>query len=35
MANIRIGIQLDIGIVWSTPSSSRPQPHWNTAVTTP
>ena len=35
MANIRIGSQLDIGSAWSTPSRSRPQPHWNTAVTTP
>ena len=35
MVNIRIGIQLDTGTAWSSPSSSAPQPHWKTAVTTP
>ena len=30
-----IGTNETIGSVWSTPNSSLPQPHWNTATITP
>jgi hypothetical protein len=34
-ANIRMGIQLDTGTAWSSPSAPAPQPHWKTATMTP
>ncbi len=35
MANIIIGIHASIGPVLSTPITSLPHPHWNTATSTP